>query len=108
MAKSQGKISDICDRLDEAFRRLVPLQAEVLKGRKKPSEKEIKASSERALQQFLEAARAERMQHGLGAISRARVAFSLQQRLLKAGYPSPLVKQVLFSMLTSAFVGDKN
>lgn len=107
MAKKQGKITAICDRLDEAFQRLVPLHPEPLKGRKRPSEKELKATSERALQQFFAAAREERLQHGIGAISRARVAFGLQQRLMQAGYPPPLVKQVLFAMLTSAFVGDK-
>lgn len=107
MAKTQGKIPDICNRLDQAFQRLVPLHPHAVKGSKRPTEKEIKATSERSLQQFYAAAREERLQHGLGAIGRARVAFGLQQRLMKAGYPPPLVKQVLFAMLTAAFVGDK-
>ena len=107
MAKTQGQIPDICDRLSEAFQRLVPLHPTSLKGHKRPTEKEVKATSERALHQFLEAAREERLQQGLGAIGRARVAFGLQQRLMKAGYPPSLVKQVLFAMLSSAFVGDK-
>ena len=105
MAKTHGKIPDSCDRLSNAFQRLVPLHPESLKGRKRPTEIEIKATSERALQQFLEAAREERLQHGLGVIGRARVAFGLQQQLIKAGYPPALVKQVLFAMLLSAFVG---
>lgn len=107
MAKTHGKIPDICDRLAEVFQRQVSLDPESFKGRKRPTEKEIKATSERALQQFFAAAREERLQHGLGAIGRARVAFGLQQRLIKLGYPTPLVKQVLFALLTSAFVGDK-
>ena len=69
------------------------------------TEKEVKATSERALQQFFAAAREERLQQGLGIIGRARVAFGLQQQLIKAGYPPALVKQVLFAMLLSAFVG---
>ena len=107
MAKTHGKIPAICDRLGEVFQRLVPLHPESFKGKKRPTEKEIKATSERALQQFLESAREERLQQGLGIVGRARVAFGLQQRLMKAGYPPELVKQVLFAMLSSAFVGDK-
>lgn len=107
MAKTQERIPDICERLSEVFQRLVPLHPEPLKGRKRPTEKEIKATSERAMQQFFAAAREERLQQGLGVIGRARVAFGLQQHLMKTGYPPALVKQVLFAMLTSAFVGDK-
>lgn len=107
MTKTHGQIPDICDRLGEVFQRSVPLHPESIKGRKRPTEKEIKTTSERALQQFFAAAREVRLQQGLGVIGRARVAFGLQQRLMKAGYPAPLVKQVLFAMLTSAFVGDK-
>lgn len=107
MAKTRGKIADSCDRLGEAFQRLVPLHTEFPKGRKRPTEQEIKATSERGLQQFFAAARGERLQQGLGVIGRARVAFGLQQRLIKLGYPPALVKQVLFAMLSSAFVGDK-
>ena len=105
MAKTHGKIPDSCDRLGDVFQRLVPLHPESLKGRKRPTEQELQATSERGLQQFLEAAREERLQQGLGVIGRARVAFGLQQRLMKAGYPPELVKQVLFAMLLSAFVG---
>ena len=105
MGNAQGRIPDICDRLAEAFRSAVPLRPEGIKGRKKPSEKEIMLATESGLKKFYEAARAEREQHRLGVIGRARVAFALQQRLLAAGYPAPLVKQVLFAMLVSAFVG---
>lgn len=107
MAKAQGRIADICDRLSDTFRSAVPLHMEGGKGRKRPSEKEIALATESGLKKFYQAARAERQQHRLGIIGRARVAFRLQQQLLAAGYPSPVVKQVLFAMLVSAFVGDK-
>ena len=100
-------IRDICERLGEEFCRIVPLVPNTPKQGKKPSESAIKASSEAALQKFYEAAKNERLRHRLGVIGRARVAFGLQQRLLQAGYAPPLVKQVLFALLTSAFSGDK-
>lgn len=86
---------------------MVPLNPVASNQAKKPSESALKASSELALQKFYETAKKERLRHRLGVIARARVAFGIQQRLLQAGYPSPLVKQVLFAMLTSAFIGDK-
>jgi len=107
MGKAQGRIADICDRLSAAFCSAVPLHPESGKGRKRPSEKEIALATESSLKKFYEAARAERERHRLGVIGRARVAFHLQQRLLAAGYPPPVVKQVLFAMLVSAFVGGK-
>lgn len=107
MARAQEQIRDICDRLSETFQRLVPLHPQPVKGRKRPTEKELKATSERVLQQFLAAAREERSRRSLGVVGQARVAFGLQQRLMKVGYPPPLVKQVLFAMLASAFVGGK-
>ncbi len=103
---SKAKIPDICDHLCEMFQQLAPLHPTLPKGRKKPSEKDIKLASERGVQQFLELARAERLKHQLGIIGRARVALGLQQRLLQTGYPAALIKQVLFAMLASAFVGD--
>ena len=102
---SKAKIPDICDHLCEIFKQLAPLHP-LPQGRKKPSEREIKLASERGVQQFLELARAERLKHQLGIIGRARVALGLQQRLLQTGYPAALIKQVLFAMLASAFVGD--
>lgn len=69
------------------------------------SEDEIKSNSEAALRKFYESARNEIHGSRLGVIARARVAFNLQQRLISAGYAPALVKQVLFSMLISVFVG---
>ncbi|WP_136418115.1 hypothetical protein [Herbaspirillum sp. ST 5-3] len=107
MVKVPGRIDEICDKLSEEFRRSVPLQTDRGKRGKRLSESEIKASSELALKKFYETAYQERQSHGLGVIGRARVAFGLQQRLLQAGYPPPLVKQVLFALLATVFVGGK-
>jgi len=108
MAKVQGRIQDICERLVEAFRNAVPRQPETAHGRKRLSQKDIAPAVESGLKRFYEAARAEREQHRLGVIGRARVALGLQRRLLDAGYPPALVKQVVFAMLVSAFVGNKH
>lgn len=107
MGETKGRITDICGRLFDALINAVPRHPEGGKGRKRPSEKEIALATESGLKKFYEAARLEREQHRLGVIGRARVAFALQQRLLAAGYPSAIVKQVLFAMLVSAFVGGK-
>lgn len=106
MLKPTGQIQDISYRLCETFKRLVPLDVPKPRGGKRPSKGEIAATTAAALDKFYEAASSERKRHALGIIGKARVAIRLQQLLLEAGYPSPLVKQVLFAMLTSAFVGD--
>lgn len=108
MEKTQGTIQDISEKLCEEFQRAVPLHPAKAKRGKKPSESEVRLSSEAALKKFYEVANIERQRHRLGIIGRARVAFALQQRLLQAGYPAPLVKQVLFAMLTAVFVGNKH
>jgi hypothetical protein len=107
MTQAQGGIQDISRRLSEKFQQLLPLHSEQPKGRKPLTEKEIAANSEVALQKFYAMAQDERAQHGLGILSRARVAFGLQHHLIKAGYPPHIVKQVLFAMLTAAFVGHQ-
>lgn len=105
MRKTQGIVLEISERLFTEFQHALPLHPEKSRKGKKLTEREIAANSEAALKNFLKAARAERTRHRLGIIGRARVAFSLQQRLLAAGYAPALVKQVLFSMLAAAFVG---
>lgn len=107
MGKTQTRISDISERLCEEFKRVLPLQPPEAKYKKSPSSRDIKSASEAALQKFYETARGERLRNQLGVIGRARVAFGLQQRLLTAGYPSDLVKQVLFALLLSAFIGGQ-
>jgi hypothetical protein len=102
-----GRVPEIRDRLLAVFLQEVPLHAAPAKGRKPLSRQQIEARLEAGLGRFYEAARHERLTHRLGVISQARVAFGLQQGLVEAGYPPPQVKQVLFAMLASAFVGAK-
>lgn len=84
------------------FRTVVPLPAVAPAGkRSSPALKKLASG----LDQFYAEARTQRTQMRLGVIRRAQVAFYLQQRLLAAGYPADLVRQVLFAMLMSAFVG---
>lgn len=105
MSKSRGPIQEVGEKLCEEFQLAVPLHPKKFQRRKALSESEIKSASEAALHKFYEAAQHEKQRHKLGIIARARVAFDLQQRLLQAGYPAPLVKQVLFALLASVFVG---
>ena len=107
MGKTQDAVQQISEKLSNEFQRVVPLHSGKFKFGKRPSEGEIQSTSEAALKRFYEVAHAERLRHGLGIIGRARVAFNLQQRLLRAGYPAPLVKQVLLAMLATVFVGNK-
>ena len=72
MDKSGGRIADICERLSVAFCNTVPLHTAPVKGRKQPSRKEIELTTELGLKKFYEVARAEREQHRLGVIGRAR------------------------------------
>lgn len=99
-----SKVTESGERLFAAFRQAVP-PAEDFGGRKKPQEKEIRRRVDDGLGRFYDAARAERARMGFGLVGRARVAFDLQRRLFAAGYPPPLVKQVVFAMLVAAFVG---
>lgn len=108
MSKKLALVDEISEKLCDKFQLAVPLHPEKPKRGKKISEQDIKASSESALKTFYKLADEERLRHGLGIVGRARVAFGLQQRLLRAGYAAPLVKQVLLAMLASAFVGRRN
>ncbi len=105
MGEARGRIAEVCQRLADVFRQAVPLQPPPGKGKKRPTEKEVEAVTASGLEKFYATAREERERRRLGILGRARVALCLQQRLLEAGYPAPLVKQVLFAMLVSAFVG---
>ena len=104
MKDGQGTVAAVCERLCEVFNREVPLGAKLPQGRKK-SAKELAATVDAGLARFYDAARRERTSYGVGVIGRARVAFGVQERLLAAGHPPALVKQVLFAMLVSAFAG---
>ena len=100
-------VEEISETLCLEFRRALPLHQELKRRGKKPSEQDIKAQTESALQRFYQRADEEKSHHHLGIIGRARVALGLQKRLLSQGYPVPLVKQVLMAMLASAFVGNR-
>lgn len=101
------KVQEVCERLYAAFRHAVPLPGEYAQTRKrKPSEADIRQKVEEGLARFYADAREERERHRFGIIGRARVAIGLQRRLLAAGYEAALVKQVLFAMLMSSFVGN--
>lgn len=102
---AQETVEQVAGRLLLAFRAAVPLPAELMKGKKKPSQAEIRQRVEAGLAGFYETAKGERARLRLGLIKRARVAFHLQNHLLAAGYDPALVKQVLFAMLVSAFIG---
>lgn len=101
----EGSAAEISRRLTEIFERQVIQHIEAGQGRRRPSAREIETLSQQAVRGFLDAAKEERQRHRLGIVGRARVAFGVQQRLLAAGYPAPLIKQVLFAMLVSAFTG---
>jgi hypothetical protein len=107
MGQTLGRVEDISARLAEKFQQFVPLTPQPLKGQKRPDAREVAVTTERALSQFYAAAHQERLAYRLGIVARARVAIALQKRLTQAGYPVALVKQVLFAMLTAAFVADK-
>lgn len=98
-------IEEIIERLYAGFRSAVPLPGDQPKGKKPPGKQEVERRTAAGLAQLYEAARTERHKHRLGIVSRARVAFGLQKKLLAAGYEPRLVKQVLFAMLTTGFVG---
>jgi len=100
-----GLTDDISEKLLKEFQLVMPMVPRKPKQGKK--EDELKVEYGAALERFYRVAEQERTKHKLGIIGRARVAFGLQQRLLRAGYAAPLVKQVLVAMLTTAFVGGK-
>lgn len=107
MENSPSLIQQISEKLCVEFQRVLSPAPDQIKKQKKLSESEIKSASEEKLKKFYDLARSEIQKHRLGVIGRARIAFSLQQRLLQAGYAPSLVKQVLFAMLISVFVGSK-
>ena len=103
----QGGVNVAAEHLAETFRRLVPLQPVRPMGDSVEAAKALVETSGDSLANFYQVARSERDRNRFGVIGLARVAFGVQQRLLAAGYPPRLVKQVLFAMLTSAVVGKQ-
>ena len=107
MNKKLKLVDEISEKLCNEFQLVLPLHVDKLKRGKKSSEQELKENLNIGLKKFYQTVHDERLRHKLGLISRARVAFGLQQRLLQAGYAAPLVQKVLLAMLTSAFVGPQ-
>lgn len=89
------------EHLFQYFQSVLPLDSG------KGGKRQLKpAAVDGALEKFYAEARAERYRRRLGVIARARVALDLQRRLASAGYPPQLVRQVVFSTLLAAFVGN--
>lgn len=93
--------TEIAAQLIEIFQRIMPPPS-----RQKASRSAGKAADvSGAMERFYDEARVLRERHRLGIYGRARVAFELQGRMLKEGYPADLCRQVLISLVLSAFVG---
>lgn len=93
----------VSQHLLEVLRQIVPPPDE-LRGRhrrNKARPEDLSAS----LGRFYAQAKEMRIEHRLGIISRARVVLTLQREMSAAGYPANLTRQVLFSLIISAFVG---
>lgn len=92
-----SRYSDATLALEAAFMAVIPKP----KRNKAPS----KADWALALEKFNSQAREVRGEYRLGVVGRAVVAYRLQPRLLANGYPSDVVRQILFAMVLNAFVG---
>ncbi len=91
----------ITQDLFDVFQEIVPAPTKW-----KPSTKKIRPTDiEESLSCFYEKARQLRRAHSLGIVTRARIVLRLQHAFNSAGYPSDMTRQVLFSLILSAFVG---
>lgn len=97
-------MDEFADQLFEAFCRTLPLNSAALREYKRKSADDQREIVRKRLDAFLATAREERQRRRLGIIGRARVAYALQKRMLEAGYPHQLTKQILLALLMSAFV----
>lgn len=96
-------VNHVSQRLFEVVRQNIPPPVE-WKGRAKNGKVRPEDFSA-PLGRFHEQAKALRKQHRLGIVARARVVFALQREMSAAGYPPDLSRQILFSLIVSAFVG---
>ena len=95
-------VDDVSRQLFELFRKIVPPPVEwATTHKKQPRPEDFVAAFER----FNDQARVLRKKHRLGVLSRARVVLALQREMGAAGYPANLSRQVLFSLIVSAFIG---
>lgn len=94
-----SRYSEAAQALENAFLAVVP----------KPKKNKAPAKAEwaLALEKFNTQARSIRTQYRLGFLGRAIVAYRLQPSLLAAGYAPDVVRQILFSMVLHAFVGEE-
>lgn len=92
-------VDEISQQLFSIFRESVPLPSAAQS--RKIKHEEIMLS----LGKFNDEARALRRTHRLGVLARARIILSLQRQFVAAGYPADMSRDVLFSLILSAFVG---
>lgn len=98
-----GQAQEIGDRLFSLFQSAAPVGCADAKRDRSPREWERLVGL--GLKRLYAEAAVEREKYHLGILGRARVAFHLQNKMMAAGYPPSLVRQVLFSLLVSAFAG---
>lgn len=91
-----SKVAEATAALEDAFRKIVP------RSRKKATDEAEWAAG---LKRFYGEAKDIRQRYSLGVIGRARAGYRLQQRLAAAGYPSHVVREVVFSLILNAFSG---
>lgn len=94
-------VAEISQQLFEAFRGCVPPPEQWQAPSKKHKAEEIA----RSLDKLYDKARELRRQHRPGVLARARIVLALQRQMLAAGYPGDMSREVLFSLILSAFVG---
>lgn len=84
--------------LEQAFEACLPNTKKI---------KNIKNKQEwaKSLEQFNGKARSLRLEYRLGWLGRALTAYQFQRNLIAAGHPPEMVRQLVFSMVLSAFVG---
>ncbi|HJV85650.1 MAG TPA: hypothetical protein VJ698_09240 [Noviherbaspirillum sp.] len=93
-----SKAADAAVALEQAFMRAAPPS----KNKRMSEDAWLKA-----LNQFHAEAREIRRRHSLGFLARAKAAYLLQQKLIAAGIHADIVRKVVFSLILSAFSGEK-
>lgn len=94
-----SRLTEATDALLQAFVRGIP------KGKNKATSE---VEWNKALGKFYVEAKEIRTRYALGFITRARVAYQLQNRLLEAGFDADTVKKVVFSLVLSSFADSKD
>ncbi len=99
-----GNVQEISERLFSVFQEGLSPSGDQHRLGRKPSIKALEPIAEAGLARFYAEAARERKKHRPGIIARARIAFHLQKKMVAAGYPLPVVRQVLIAMILSAFI----